>query len=170
VVVAQLEVPLPAVEAAAVLAGRHGVPFVLNPAPAQRLSTALLRRVDTLTPNSLEAEILTGMRRPEMAAAELRRRGCRRVVLTLGAKGALACDESGVQRIAAPRIVPVDTVGAGDCFSAWMAMGLAEGLDLVAAVRRSVRAASLAVMRSGTQAGMPRRDEVLFISAAGAVR
>ncbi|MEK7992689.1 MAG: ribokinase, partial [Planctomycetota bacterium] len=60
-VVAQLEVPLETVEFSARLAGGAGVPFILNPAPAQKLSLDLLAIVDVLTPNETEAAILTGI-------------------------------------------------------------------------------------------------------------
>ena len=113
-----------AIEAAAALAHQHSIPFILNPAPAQKLPARLLRLVDTLTPNEHEAALLSGEKRVEKAAAALLRRGCRRVVVTLGAKGALVCDENGTHRIAAPRVRAVDTVGAGDCLTAWLTVGL----------------------------------------------
>jgi ribokinase len=59
-VVAQLEVPLETVGRAAKLAEDSNVPFILDPAPAQKLSTKLLAMVDVLTPNETEAQILTG--------------------------------------------------------------------------------------------------------------
>ena len=158
-VLAQLEVPLAAVEAAATLARRHDVPFILNPAPARKLPVRLLRLVDTLTPNEHEAHFLTGEKRSEDAAAVLRERGCRRVVITLGAKGALICDEHGTELVEAPRVTAVDTVGAGDCFTAWMAVGLAEKPDIALATWLGVRAAAVAVTREGAQAGMPLRAE-----------
>ncbi len=160
VVVAQLEVSLAAVEAAAELAARHGVPFVLNPAPAAKLSRRLLRRVHALTPNESEAEWLTGRRDPRAAAQMLRKLGCRNVVVTLGARGALVSTDEGEWIVRAPRVKPVDTVGAGDCFTAWLAVGIAEGLAIRAAADCAVRAAAIAVTRAGAQAGMPRRAEV----------
>jgi ribokinase len=54
----------------------------------------------------------------------------------------------------------VDTVGAGDCFSAWLAVGIAEGMTIRAAAARAARAASVAVTRPGAQPGMPFRAEV----------
>ena len=159
-VLAQLEVPIAAIETAAKIARRHGVPFILNPAPARKVPARLLRLVDTLTPNEHELEFLTGETRPEAGAAALMSRGCRRVVVTLGAKGALICDEHGAEHIAAPRVNAVDTVGAGDCLTAWVAVGLAEGVDLAIATWRAVHAAALAVTREGAQAGMPMRAEV----------
>jgi ribokinase len=159
-VLCQLEIPAAPVETAAALASRYGIPFFLNPAPARRLSARLLRRVHTLIPNESEAEALTGRNDPEIASRVLRVKGCRQVVITLGARGALLCDEAGVSRIPAPRVKPVDTVGAGDCFSAWLAVGIASGLSLREACLRAVRAASIAVTRAGAQAGMPRREEL----------
>lgn len=159
-VIAQLEIPLPAVLEAARLAARAGVPFILNPAPVRKLPTALLRAVDTLVPNEHEAALLTGHTRPDRAAGTLLARGCRRVVITLGARGALLADASGIRRLPAQHVRPVDTVGAGDCFTAWMAVGLAEGRDLDHAARLAIRAAAIAVTRPGAQAGMPYRNEL----------
>ena len=54
----------------------------------------------------------------------------------------------------------VDTVGAGDCFTGWLAVGLAEGLSLDAAAARAILAASLQVTRPGAQAAMPKRGDL----------
>lgn len=159
-VLCQLEIPAEPVEAAAALASRYGVPFFLNPAPARRLSARLLRSVHTLIPNESEAEALSGCSDPEAAARTLHGKGCQSVVITRGARGALLCDEAGVTRIPAPRVKAIDTVGAGDCFSAWLAVGIASGLPLREASLRAVRAASLSVTRAGAQAGMPKREEL----------
>ena len=160
VVVAQLETPLPAVREAARLARRHGVPFLLNPAPARVLPGALLKQVDVLTPNEHEAAAMTGIGDPRRAGLRLFRQGCRHVVITLGAKGALLVDGDGVRLFPAPKVKPVDTVGAGDCFTGWLAVGLAERLPIAAAIGRALRAASLSVTRPGAQDAMPRRREL----------
>ena len=114
-VVCQLEIPLAVVHAAARKARAAGIPFILNPAPARKLPAALLRLVHTLVPN--EHEMMPG---------------AQNTVITLGARGARV----GRVRIPAPKVKPVDTVGAGDCFTAWLAVGIAEGLSLEAAARR----------------------------------
>lgn len=159
-VLSQLEVPLEAVEAAAHLAKAHSIPFLLNPAPARKLPRRLLRMVDVLTPNEHEVTLLAGCSCLEEAASTLRRQGCSSVVVTLGAQGVLVSDANGTRRIAAPRVRPVDTVGAGDCFAAWLAVGLVEGMPLEDAAERAVKAASLAITRPGGQRGMPMRHEV----------
>jgi ribokinase len=163
VVVTQLEIPMAAVLAAAEAAVGAGVPLVLNPAPGGPIPDAVLKRTFVITPNRGEARQLTGAATLEGAARSLVRQGCRHVVITLGAAGAYvysAGTASGT-RIRAPRVTPVDTVGAGDCLTAWVAVGIAEGLSLVAAVRRAVQAAAIAVTRHGAQSGMPFRREVV---------
>jgi ribokinase len=160
VIVAQLEIPLTAVKEAAKLASEERKPFLLNPAPARALPKSLLRLVHTLTPNEHEAAILTGEQSPERAGEKLLKAGCRHVVITLGAQGAMLVDGSGIHRFPAPTMKPVDTVGAGDCFTGWVASGIAEGLTMEQAVEHAVRAAGIAVTRPGAQDAMPRRDEV----------
>ena len=160
VVVAQLEVPLAAVKAAAVLAHRHRVPFVLNPAPARPLPDSLLRLVDCLVPNEHEAALLTGKSEPLEAACELLKRGCRTVVVTLGSKGALLVTKNGKAKISARKVQPLDTVGAGDCLCGWLAAGVAEKLPWPENLKRAVKAASLSVTKRGAQESMPSRKEV----------
>lgn len=161
VVVAQLEIPLSTVEAAAESAWESKAIFILNPAPARKLPKSLLQKVGILTPNENEAELLTGKSDPSEAARVLLAQGVGRVAITLGAKGVLLRDESGERIIKAPRVKPLDTTGAGDCFSGWLAAGMAENLSFDAAAGRAVRAASVAVTRKGAQAGMPHRFEIV---------
>jgi ribokinase len=85
----------------------------------------------------------------------------RAVVVTLGAAGALvvpAGDEA--LAIPAPRVVPVDTTGAGDAFNGALAAGLAVGLPLDAAARQAVAAAGLSTTRAGARGGMPTAAEL----------
>jgi ribokinase len=161
VVVSQLEVPLVAVREAARLARTARVPFLLNPAPARKLPRDLLKLVHTLTPNEHEAALLTGKSDPAAAGQALVQSGSRQVVITLGARGALLVNAEGAMRFAAPKVRPVDTVGAGDCFTGWLAVGMAEGLPIREAIVRALKAASLSVTRAGAQASMPLRSEVV---------
>lgn len=54
----------------------------------------------------------------------------------------------------------VETTGAGDPFTGALAIGLSEGMDVVAATRFACAAAAISVTRAGTSASMPRREEV----------
>ena len=163
--VAQLEVPLETVEFAARLAHDSGVPFVLNPAPAQKLDTELLAMVDVLTPNETEAEILTGLKVTDensarAAARELLDRGVKAVILTMGSKGYLLSDGQRTEFVPAIKVDAVDATAAGDAFTGALAVGLAQGNALFDAASFANYAAALSVTKMGAQSSMPTRREV----------
>jgi ribokinase len=164
-VLLQLEIPLPAVREAVRLARRADVPVLLNPAPApaEGALTDLLGELSYLTPNEGEACRLLGDATPvspEEAARRLVAAGVGAVVLTLGARGACVCEGGECRRVAPPAVKAVDTVGAGDCFSGVMAVGLSEGMALAEAALLATCAAALSVQRAGAQPSMPGRAEI----------
>jgi ribokinase len=171
VVVAQLEVPLPAIEAAFELARKSNAQTVLNAAPAQTLTPNMLALTDWLVLNETEANQLTGLgdsppsslvQQAEHAAQRLLKQGVKQVLITLGADGALLCTAESLQHFEGRPVKAIDTVGAGDTFVGGLAAGLAEGMSPAEAVRLGQAAASIAVTRSGVQSAMPRRAELSF--------
>jgi ribokinase len=167
VVVAQLEVPMPAIEAAFALAREAGVVTVLNAAPALQLSESLLALCDWLVLNEIELEELSpGAASLESAADVLLARGARQLLVTLGAQGVLWCSPEGCHTLPTRAVQAIDTVGAGDTFLGGFAAGLAEGLSPQQAIRLGQAAAAIAVSRSGVQSAMPRRDEIGSLEAA----
>ena len=62
--------------------------------------------------------------------------------------------------MAAPRLQAVDTTGAGDYFNGVFAAGLAEGLEVSAAVQRATAGAALSVTKVGAREAMPTREEL----------
>jgi len=164
--VTQLELPVPTVEFGLTLAHSLGVPTILNPAPGRALPGSIFAQCDYITPNETEAEIVTGRRVSSLADAEaaadvLLARGVRNVVVTLGAQGALVKNATLCQHVPAFQAGEVvDTTGAGDAFSGGFAVALAEGRNLVEAVRFGCAVAGISVTRPGTAPSMPRRQEV----------
>jgi ribokinase len=163
--VAQLETPLATVIAAALVAVKAGVPVILNPAPARALPNRLLKLTSILTPNETEAELLTGIKVIDEAAAaracaKLRARGVRTVILTLGARGAYLADVSGQQLVAGFKVKAVDSTAAGDIFNGALSVALAERKTLRDAVRFANAAAALSVTRLGAQPSAPTRAEI----------
>jgi len=164
-VVAQLEVPMATVLCAAELANKAGVPFILNPAPAQKLSPALLNMVAVLTPNETEAQILTGVTvvdedSARWAADRLLKTGVKAAILTMGAKGFLLADGSAMEFVSALKVRAVDATAAGDAFTGSLAVSLAEGRTLREAAMFANRVAALCVTKMGAQPSMPTRQEV----------
>jgi ribokinase len=163
--VAQLETPLATVIAAALAAVKAGVPVILNPAPARALPNRLLKLISILTPNETEAELLTGVKVTDAAAAaracaKLRSRGVRTVILTLGARGAYLADAGGEQLVPGFKVKAVDSTAAGDIFNGALSVALAERKTLRDAVRFANAAAALSVTRLGAQPSAPTRAEI----------
>ena len=161
----QLEVPLEVSLAAARIARQKGVPVILDPAPASALPAEAYALVDVLTPNQTEAAALVGHPVDDVdqalaAARELARRGVETAIVKLGDRGAVYV--SGDSACHAPPfdVEAVDTVAAGDAFGGALAVALAEGNDLPAAIRFASAAGAVAVTRPGAQTAMPSRDEV----------
>ena len=161
VVVAQLEIPLAAVRAAAEQAGGR---FVLNPAPARPLDADLLAHVDVLVVNEGEFARVTGLDLgddPRTFAARVEQAGLRcAVVVTLGGRGAMACEGGQVTVCPAPTVTVVDTTGAGDCFVGALADAVARGQALPEALHWAVAAASLSTQSLGATTAMPTSPEV----------
>ncbi|MFF3657971.1 ribokinase [Streptomyces olivochromogenes] len=156
----QLEIPLAAVLAGAEAARRHGVRTVLTPSPVQSLPPELLASIDLLVPNEHEAAALTGVTDPREAAVALLDQ-VPEVVVTLGAAGSLyAARGAEPLTVPAPRVTAVDSTGAGDTFVGTLAVALAEGRPMRAALAWASTAASLSVQRVGASSSMPYRSEI----------
>ncbi len=162
VVLVQLEIPLETVVAAVELARAKGCKVLLNPAPMPKsgLPDKLLARVDVFTPNQGELMTLAGTTSLPGAARQGLERGPELVVVTAGAAGACAFTANAEASVPALPVEPVDTVGAGDCFSGALAVALAEGQALESALRFAVTAAGLSTTREGAMDAMPTRSEV----------
>ncbi|MFG3097181.1 ribokinase [Streptomyces sp. NPDC048202] len=168
VVSAQLEIPLETV-AAVVRALPEGTRFVLNPSPPRPLPTEVLAACDPLVVNEHEARVLLDDADAGDDPADWARRllalGPRSVVVTLGAKGALVCDASGVRAVPSVAVAAVDTTGAGDAFTAALAWRLGAGEELPVAAAYAARVGAAAVTRRGAQESYPTAAEVAALDA-----
>ena len=99
--VLQLEIPLETVTRL-IAAGHHaGIPVVLNLAPAQPLAWEVLRQLQVLIVNEIEAGLLSdthidNQEDARTAATALRQQGIPLVVITLGARGAVLARDDGI--------------------------------------------------------------------------
>lgn len=160
-----LEIPVGAAARAMELGRKHGRRTLLNPAPATRLDAAMLANSDFITPNETELRILLGLAPDDATptatlAGRLRAAGAQNVIVTMGAEGALLLNEAGMVHVPGIPVNVVDTTGAGDAFNAALAVALAEGRELVDAVRWANCAGALECTQLGVIGGLPRRDAV----------
>ncbi|GAB5430057.1 MAG: ribokinase [Devosia indica] len=158
----QQEVPQAATRKALEMAREAGARSILNTAPFLPDAEKLAPLADILVANETEFSLLTG--RPieelDMAMQDWVNRTGRTIVVTLGADGARARTPDGPLSVAAHKIKPVDTVGAGDTFCGYLAAGLDAGHSLEAALHRAAVAGSLACLKPGAQPAIPMKSDV----------
>lgn len=165
VVLTQLEIPVESARTALALGRSNGAITIVNPAPAQPIDDEFLSLADICIPNETEAAALTGedvfdVESAVRAAEILRRRGCRRVIVTLGAAGAVLVAEAGVTRLPAFEVPVVDSVAAGDAFCGALAASLAKGDILDTALRKASAAGALAVTQPGASSSLPSGEAI----------
>lgn len=90
-------------------------------------------------------------------------RGVETVLVKLGGDGARAYTRDGVRHTPALPVTAVDTVGAGDAFTAGYLSGHLDGLDLAGRLRRAVTLGAFAVAGHGDWEALPRRDELSLL-------
>ena len=167
VLLLQLEIPLAVTLAAAAKARQAGVFVLLDPAPVPHggLPDAAWPAASLMTPNETETEALIGIRprnadEAHQATARFLERGLEAVVVKLGANGVCYRDRDGSGFVAPFRVRAIDSVAAGDCFNAGLAIAIARGDRLEQAVRFAAACGALATTRAGAAVAAPTMAEV----------
>jgi ribokinase len=163
-IIMQFEIPLRTVYHTAKFAEANGIRCIVNPAPAQPVDFKEVGTPDYFIPNESEAETITEMRVHSVEEAKkcaefLLRQGMKRVVITLGERGALVAGPGHMELIPAFKVQPVDTTGAGDAFIGSFAVFLGEGLPEEEALPRANLYAALSTTKVGTQKSFWSRAE-----------
>ncbi len=168
--VLQLEIPLETVIRLIAAGHDAGIPVVLNLAPAQPLAWEVLRQLQVLIVNEIEAGFLSNTQIDNQedaraAATAIHKQGIPFVVITLGARGAVLAKDDGRGNTQtfyqpAPRVNVIDTTAAGDCFVGAFTVALTEGQNPEEALRFAVYASALKVTKFGAQSGLPTREEI----------
>lgn len=166
VVICQLEVPMDTAGYTLSRGRELGKVVILNPAPASGpLPELWYDAIDYLIPNESEAGALSGvavdsLESAEMAARQLIGFGARKIIVTLGAQGALFVSAQRVVHFAAPKVEALDATAAGDTFVGAFAAALARGEGEEEAIRFAQIAAALSVTCAGAQPSIPRLSDV----------
>jgi ribokinase len=171
VLLVQLESPIEVIRAAIKKSHESGAIVILNPAPAQPLEQNLLQEIDIITPNKVEAEMITEMKvTDEESLRSIAKKffefGIKNVLITLGSKGIFAGLPNTMELIPAFKVRSIDSTGAGDVFSGSLAAFLAEGKSIEEAAKMANASAAISVTRMGAQNSAPRRIEIENFIAA----
>lgn len=137
----------------------------LDPAPAIKLPDEIFRYIDIIKPNETEATTLTGIEVKDEQSAEsagkwLIDKGVKTVILTLGEKGAVLVTSECSEYFPAPKLVAIDTTGAGDIFSGAFFYSFQNGSTIRESIQFAVVAASISTTKMGVIESIPEITEV----------
>lgn len=160
VLLMQLELPTQVVLQAAATAKAAGRAVMLNAAPAAPLDEELLVLLDYLIVNEHEACLIGGSEDLATASLALAAK-VDHLIVTLGAQGSqLYKDGVAVGTVTPPKVIAVDTTGAGDTFCGAFATAVAEGRALQDAARFATAASALSVESVGAVSSIPSRSSI----------
>lgn len=168
----QLECPVVAVDCAIKYAREGRAKIILDPAPVpdHMVIRDLLTLTNIVTPNSSECLAMTGIEPIDMATAtdaanKLHEMGPETVIIKMGSKGAFYSSDGQTGLVSSFAVSAIDTVGAGDCFNAGLAVALDSGQSIADAVRFACATGALSTTRNGAADAAPNREQVLELLA-----
>jgi ribokinase len=175
-VLAQFEIGDEPILEAFTIADAAGAPTVLNPSPYRPVDPRILERTSVLVLNRVEAAHLAKssdfgtpgtLENLDDMAATLLEQGPELIVVTLGSEGAIA-----YPRRAPPLHQPsfpvkaIDSLGAGDAFTAGLAVGLLQGRPLPECLRQAAACGAILCMEVGVFDVLPNAEQLHFFLAA----
>jgi len=141
-------------------AQKRKVPVVIDLDLATKPDDALLKLGTHVIASTEALRATTGLKEPADTLRRLAQHVSGFVAVTDGPKGVYWLDGTDLRRMPAFAVSATDSLGAGDTFHAGFALALAEGRDLIEALRFASAAAALKCTQFGGAAGSPRRAEV----------
>lgn len=167
IVLLQLEIPLPVIQYAIELAKQYGKVIVLDPSPVseENIPIEVIRNVDILLPNKLEAEILSNQsiydqNTAKSAASKLLSFGINTVIIKLGDQGALLAQNNEFDFIKAQAVNVKDTTAAGDAFAGALVAFLQHTVSLQNSVEIANIAGAKTTERKGAIPSLPELEEL----------
>lgn len=163
--VMQLETPLEVIYRTLEICKEKDIITVLNPAPVNMdFDERYLDFIDYLIPNETELSLLTGEELSgsniSLLANKLLKKGCKNVLVTLGEEGSILVNDSEEVKVESEKVEAVDTTAAGDSFIGGLVASLANGCNLVEAMKYATRAAAKTVTKKGAIDSLPYKNEI----------
>ena len=163
-VLMQMEIPYNTIKTVCELARKFQKKIMLNVAPARRLDEEILKSIDILIVNEIEAEMVSGLKMDgtgkEAVVDKLLELGAKTVVLTLGKQGCLLKNSREFYSVPAFQVKAIDTTAAGDTFCGALAARLTRGEGWEKALKFAAAASAICVTRMGAQPSIPEEEMV----------
>ncbi|MBC7087984.1 MAG: ribokinase [Tissierellales bacterium] len=165
-VVFQLEIPIETVKYGLRLAKKHDKLTILNPAPAYELDDEIIENVDIIIPNEHELSRIANKEIKDEnsligACKMLIGKNVKRIIVTLGEKGALYVDEHVTKMYPSNKVKAVDSTAAGDAFIGGFVANYTKTYDIDDAIDMGQKTAAISIQRFGAQTSLPTLEEVL---------
>ncbi|RFU65185.1 ribokinase [Peribacillus glennii] len=165
VLLVQMEIPEEVVIESMIQARKKGMFVILDPAPAEGITVRALEYADLIVPNRQETKQLTNIDVTSVdtalkAAKYFESMGVKNSIIKMAEKGSLVYQNGRLEFVPSIPVKALDTVGAGDSFAGALACAIAEGEDLVSAVKFASIVGALKVTKLGAQVGIPNLEEV----------
>ena len=146
-------------------AAERGLQVVLNPSPMNEIITGLdLSKVSYLILNEIEASQILDVAEDtdpdQLLDGLMEKFPSMKIVLTLGKKGSVYCDQTKRLAQSSFSVPVVDTTGAGDTFLGYFIASSTSGMEVAAALERASKAAAIAVGSAGAAQAIPTADAV----------
>ncbi|MEF3331288.1 ribokinase [Oceanobacillus oncorhynchi] len=144
--------------------GLNDCKVILNAAPARFINEKIIQGVHTLIVNEVELEFLSKdyVHEPQDLTRQidyLLHKGIKKIIITLGDKGAIFASHSDYKHIPAFKVPVTDTTGAGDTFIGAYTVAKTEGFNDIDAIEFAVKASAMTVTKHGAQPAIPTRKE-----------
>ena len=164
-VLIQLEIPITVVEYLIEICNKLKVKLILNPAPFQKISDYHLSQVNTITPNEIETEYLSGIKVKDKETAKkaseiLINKGIKNIIITMGEKGAFYKSSSFEGLIPTKKVSVIDSTAAGDTFNGALVAGLSMKMDMLTSIDFANNAATYSVTKLGAQSSAPSINDL----------
>lgn len=167
ILILQLEIPTKIVEYIIKMAYENGVYIILNAAPAKEISKDALLMVNCLVVNEAESsfyagDTITDEQSARNYAHKLLGMVKETIIITLGEKGSLLCENDKLTFIPANKVDKViETTGAGDSYIGAFAYSKFIDKTNVEACELASRVSSITVTGIGAQPAMPFLNDLI---------
>lgn len=137
-----------------------------TPEQARPVLSELVRNADIVIASEDELGLVVATPEDEAASArQLADCGVGRLVIKRGARGATLWQDARAHHAPAIPVAVLDTIGAGDAFTAGYLSAVLDGLPPAETLYRGIVTGAFAVAAIGDWEGLPTRDELALLGA-----
>jgi len=169
IVVIDVSTPRKTIEAVIDMCQKYEIPLCVEPVSVSKSEYVkdLLDKIDIITPNKDEAEMLVDISIDDMegvrhAGEILLQKGVKMVVITLGPEGVYLATANQKGFIPSVATLVVDAIGAGDALVGGLIYGLMKGQSEASAIASGVATATLSSREAVSPELTPARLEAIY--------